>query len=107
MHFFINKNGHILDLIDYKKFVPKSGIELCIRKEVVFSDGSRQVFDVVIVSTGYKPAFLFLPKQYTQKLFCDQYKHIYSSRLKLKSKPERLEETKNQDLSRVPPAIHN
>ena len=129
MHLFINKNGHILDLIDYKKFVPKSGIESCNGKEVVFSDGSRQEFDVVIVSTGYKPAFPFLPEQYTQKSFRDRYKHIfdnddpslafvgfvrpvigsmpgvaetqarwvakiYSGRLKLKPKAERLEETK-------------
>ena len=129
MHLFINKNGHILDLIDYKKFVPKGGIESCNGKEVVFSDGSKQEFDVVIVSTGYKPAFPFLSEQYTEISFRDRYKHIfdnddpslafvgfvrpvigsmpalaepqaswvakiYSGRLKLKPKAERLEETK-------------
>ena len=129
MHYFINKNGHVLDLIDYKKFVPKGAIESCNGKEVIFADGSKQEFDVVIVSTGYRTAFDYLPEQFTQKTFRQRYKHVmdnddptlsfigfirpvlasmpalaeiqsrwvakvYSGKLELKSKEERLKVTK-------------
>lgn len=79
MHLFINKNGHVLDMIDYERFVPKGAIECCNGKEVTFADGSKQEFDVVIVSTGYKVALPYLPEKYTNKTFRDRYKHVFDN----------------------------
>ena len=79
MHYFVNKNAHVLRLIDYKKLVPKGAIQSCNDNEVVFADGSSQEFDVIILSTGYKHGFSFLPKQYTQKSCRDRYKHIFDN----------------------------
>ena len=79
MHYIINKNGKVLDLIDYKKLVPKKDIMLCNEKEVTFNDGSKQEFDVIIVSTGYSPAFEYLPEQFAQKLFRQRYKQIFDN----------------------------
>lgn len=63
-HFVINKHGHVLDLVDYKKFVPKGAIASCRGKEVTFADGSKHEFDLVIMSTGYKTHYPFLPPRY-------------------------------------------
>lgn len=62
--FFINKNGKVLDLIDYERLVPKGGIIKCDGKEVTFVDGTKQEFDLVIMSTGYATTNPYLPEQY-------------------------------------------
>ena len=61
-HFFINKNGSILDLVDYKNLVPKGAIVKCKGGEVTFTDGSTDEFDIVIMSTGYNMQHPYLPK---------------------------------------------
>jgi len=76
-HFFVNKNGKVLDLVDYKRLVPKAGIVGCKGKEVVFSDGTKQEFDLIIMSTGYKVSYPFLPKRYADVSIRQRYKFVF------------------------------
>lgn len=75
--FFINKNGKVLDLVDYKRLVPKGGITACQCKEVTFVDGTREEFDLVIMSTGYKVEYPYLPERYSNKDVRDRYKFVF------------------------------
>ena len=74
---FINKNGKVLDLVDYEKLVPKGAIVECNGKEVTFIDGTKQEFDVVIMATGYTVAFPFLPKQHAEQGLRDRLKFVF------------------------------
>ena len=76
-HFFVNKNGRVLDLVDYKHLVPKAGISHCEGHTVHFNDGSQQEFDTIIMSTGYKKEFPFLPEQYTKMSMSEHYKLVF------------------------------
>ena len=67
-HYPFNKNGKVLDLVDYKRLVPKGGIAGCIGKEITFVDGTKEEFDLVIMSTGYKTEFSYLPERYANCL---------------------------------------
>ena len=78
-HFFVNKNGKVLDLIDYEKVVPKGGIQSCNGKLVTFSDETQQEFDTIILSTGYSPVFTFLDKEHRKKSFRARYKHVFDN----------------------------
>lgn len=62
--YFINKNGKVLDLVDYERLVPKGTIVECKGKEVTFIDGTKQEFDLAIMSTGYKVEYPYLPEKY-------------------------------------------
>ena len=75
--FFINKNGRVLDFIDYKRLVPKGGIAACNGKEVTFIDGTREEFDLVIMSTGYKDEYPYLSEEYANKDIRHRYKFIF------------------------------
>ena len=75
----INKNGHVLDLIDYKKIIPKGAIHSCNGKKVTFKDGSSQEFDVIILCTGYLPSFSFLPEACKPISPRDLYKHVFNN----------------------------
>ena len=75
--FFVNKNGRVLDLVDYKHLVPKAGISHCEGHEVYFTDGTHQEFDIVIMSTGYKKSFPFLPDRYTHTSVAEHYKLVF------------------------------
>lgn len=61
---FVNKNGKVLDLIDYKRLIPKGAILKCKDREVTFIDGTTQEFDLVIMSTGYTREYPYLPARY-------------------------------------------
>lgn len=74
--FFINKNGKVLDLVDYEKLVPKGGIVECKDREVTFVDGTKQEFDLVIMSTGYNQRYPYLPEQY-QVGVRDRHKMVF------------------------------
>ena len=76
--FFINKNGRVLDLIDYKHLIPKGGIASCNGKEITFEDGTKQEFDLVIMSTGYQVGHPYLPEQYHNKDVKELYKFIFN-----------------------------
>ncbi|KAK3735700.1 hypothetical protein QZH41_001316 [Actinostola sp. cb2023] len=76
-HFFINKNGHVLDLVDYEQVVPKGAIDAVKDKTVFFSDGCQAEVDVVITCTGYRKEFPFLPPQYQIPL-PNNYKFIFN-----------------------------
>ena len=76
--FAINKNGKVLDLVDYKKVIPKGAIEKCEDRLVQFADGTSDHFDAVIMCTGYDlHYFPFLPEEYKNKTFRDRYKFIF------------------------------
>ena len=79
MHQFINKNGHILDLVDYKRVIPKGAITACNGKEITFADGSSSEFDIVILSTGYKESFSFLPEERRPQNFLHLHKHVLNN----------------------------
>ena len=76
-HFFVNKNGRVLDLVDYKHLVPKAGITHCVDHKVHFSDGTKQEFDTIIMSTGYKKSFPFLPERYSEGSVTEHYKLVF------------------------------
>ena len=76
-HYIINKSGRVLDLVDYKKVVPKAGITKCSGCKVYFNDGTEQEFDTIIMSTGYKTSFSFLPKRYTDTTMREHYKFVF------------------------------
>ena len=76
MHQFINKNGHILDLVDYTKVIPKGAITACNGREVTFADGSSSEFDIIILSTGYTECFSFLPQERRPQYFRKLHKHV-------------------------------
>ena len=76
-HAFINKNGKVLDLIDYERLVPKGAIVECNGKEVTFVDGTKQEFDIAIMATGYTVEFPFLPKQYAEQGLRDRLKFVF------------------------------
>lgn len=75
--FFINKNGRVLDLVDYKKLIPKAGIAECNGQCVTFKDGTQQDFDLIIMSTGYNVLFPFLPRKYAAIGIRQRHKMIF------------------------------
>lgn len=76
--FVINKNGKVLDLVDYKKVIPKGAITKCQDKLVQFADGTSECFDAIITCTGYDAHhFPFLPEKYKIKTFRDCYKFVF------------------------------
>ena len=76
-HCFINKNGKVLDLVDYKRLVPKGGIVECKGKEITFVDGTKQEFDLIIMSTGYTYDYPFLPKRYADVGIRQKHKFVF------------------------------
>ena len=75
--FVINKSGRVLDYVDYNKLVPKAGITECKGKQVTFTDGTKQEFDLVIMSTGYKERFPFLPGRYADFEIRQRHKMVF------------------------------
>ena len=76
-HFFFNKSGKVLDLVDYERLVPKGGITKCQGKQVTFVDGTTQEFDVIIMSTGYKVEYPYLPKRYSEVKIIERHKFVF------------------------------
>lgn len=74
---FINKNGKVLDLVDYKRLVPKGGITCCKGKQVTFIDGTTQEFDLVIMSTGYTVQYSYMPEHYSSVGTRQRYKMVF------------------------------
>lgn len=77
--FFINKNGKVLDKVDYERLVPKGGITGCKGREVTFIDGTKQEFDLVIMSTGYNTRCPFLPKRYSDVGIRERHKMVFDT----------------------------
>ena len=75
--FFINKNGKVLDLVDYKTLVPKGGIVKCEGNKVLFQDDTEKEFDLIIMSTGYYEYFPFLPQKYADVHIRHRYKMVF------------------------------
>ena len=74
---FINKNGKVLDLVDYKRLVPKGAIVSCKGREVTFIDGTKQEFDLAIMSTGYNVEYPYLPERYSSIEIRQRHKMVF------------------------------
>lgn len=75
-HFIVNKNGHVLDRVDYKHCIPKGAIESIQGKKVVFCDGTEEEVDVIIQCTGFKANFPMLPPEICSVPLRDYYKYV-------------------------------
>ena len=75
MHSVINKNGHVLDLVDYEKVVPKSHMTGCKDKIIFFENNDYCEADLIINCTGYKVNLPYLPENYKFEVIRDMYKH--------------------------------
>ncbi len=75
--FFINKNGKVLDFVDYEHLVPKGAIIHCEGKQVTFVDGTAHEFDLVIMSTGYSVRYPYLPERYSNVGIRDRHKMVF------------------------------
>ena len=78
-HSVFNKNGHVLELIDYKKLIPKGAVKEVEGKKVTFTDNSSAEFDVIVLCTGYRTEFSFLPAEYRKVQFHDRFKYIFDN----------------------------
>lgn len=76
--FFINKNGHVLDRVDYERCIPKGAIKSIEGKKIMFCDGSEEVVDVIIQCTGYKTEFPLLPAEFRDVPLTRNYKFIFN-----------------------------
>ena len=76
--FFINKNGHVLDRVDYQRCVPKGAIENIKGKRVVFCDGTEESVDVIIQCTGFQTEFPLLPSKFQAVRLTQNYKFIFN-----------------------------
>lgn len=77
--FFINKNGHVLDKVDYQRCIPKGAINSIKGKKITFNDGTEEVVDVIIQCTGYKVEFPLLPEEIRNVPLVDNYKFIFNN----------------------------
>ncbi|KAJ7372731.1 hypothetical protein OS493_018006 [Desmophyllum pertusum] len=77
-HFIINKNGHVLDRIDYKHCLPKGAINSVKGKRVVFCDGTEEEADVIIQCTGFKAEFPMLPSEMNTVPLTHNYKYLFN-----------------------------
>jgi len=77
-HSIINKNGHVLDRVDYKHCVPKGAIDSVNGKKVLFCDGTEEEVDVIIQCTGYKSEFPMLPSDISSVPLSHNYKYLFN-----------------------------
>lgn len=75
--FFINKNGKVLDLVDYNRVIPKGAIAGSEGREVTFIDGTKQEFDLIIMSTGYNVQYPYLPERYRDVQIRERHKMVF------------------------------
>ena len=76
--FFINKNGHVLDKVDYQRCIPKGAIKRIKGNRITFNDGTEEVVDVIIQCTGYRTEFPLLPEEFRNVSLVDNYKYIFN-----------------------------
>ena len=73
---FLNKSSDVLNKIAYGRITPKRKIKKIFGKKIWFDDGSSDDFDIIILCTGYKVNFPFLPKKYNESIR-KKYKYIF------------------------------
>lgn len=76
--FFVNKNGHVLDKVDYQRCIPKGAIQSIEGKKIIFCDGTEEIVDVIIQCTGYKTEFPILPVEFQAVPLTHNYKYIFN-----------------------------
>ena len=77
-HSFINKNGHVLDRVDYHHCVPKGAIESVKGTKVHFCDGTEEEVDIIIQCTGFKAEFPMLPAEIKTVPLTHNYKYLFN-----------------------------
>jgi dimethylaniline monooxygenase (N-oxide forming) len=77
MHHFVNKSANALDLIDYDRLVPKGEVARCRGRRVTFIDGTEEDVDIVVLSTGYRPDFAFLPEAIRSQPLTEHFKSVF------------------------------
>ena len=75
---FVNKNGHVLDMVDYNRCIPKGAIESVKGNEVHFCDGTEEEVDIIIQCTGYKAEFPMLPAEIKAVPLTHNYKYLFN-----------------------------
>jgi dimethylaniline monooxygenase (N-oxide forming) len=77
MHAFVNKSANVLDWIDYVRLVPKGAISSVRGKTLFFRDGTTEEVDHVVLATGYRPDFPFLPEAIRRTALTLHYKYVF------------------------------
>ena len=57
---FRQQKWRVLDFVNYKHLVPKGSNTACNGKEITFVNGTKEKFDLVIMSTGYKSEYPYI-----------------------------------------------
>ncbi len=79
MHAMVNKNGHAVEFVHSGRATAKGKIRHCSGKAVTFDDGSQHTYSRIILCTGYRPAFPFLPETFATKAMSRRYKMIFDT----------------------------
>jgi dimethylaniline monooxygenase (N-oxide forming) len=73
---FLNKSSDVLNKIAYGRIIPKRKIQKIFGKKIWFDDGTSDQFDIIMLCTGYKINFPFLPSIYNQSIR-KKYKYMF------------------------------
>lgn len=79
MHAFLNKNGHVVDLVHAGRVKPAGPVSHCDGRRVSFVDGSTDTFTTVIACTGYMFDCSFLPDAVRHTPITNRYKLIFDT----------------------------
>ncbi len=77
MHAFINKNGHVVELVKEGRVRAEGAVSAVHGREVTFTGGHRQAYTCVIACTGYRAAFPFLPRALAERGVEDRFKMVF------------------------------
>ena len=79
MHAMVNKNGHAVEYVHSGRVMAKGKIESCQGNRVTFADGEQHQYTQVILCTGYRTKFDFLPEALANKCMTQRYKKIFDT----------------------------
>ncbi|MCA9693494.1 MAG: NAD(P)-binding domain-containing protein [Myxococcales bacterium] len=77
MRAFINKNGHVVELVKAGRVRAEGAATAVDGREVTFGDGRRESFTHLIVCSGYRPDLRFLPPELARASSEERYKLIF------------------------------
>lgn len=77
---FFNKNAEMISRVHLNLIHPKSNIDKCDGNIIHFSDGSSGECDAIVLCTGYKEYFEFLPKTFRISSMYDNFNLIFHTK---------------------------
>ncbi|MCA9636245.1 MAG: NAD(P)-binding domain-containing protein, partial [Myxococcales bacterium] len=77
MRAFINKNGHVVELVKAGRVRAEGALARVDGRAVTFASGEREVFTHVIACTGYRAEFPFLPEALREREIEGRFKMIF------------------------------